>query len=94
MKRTFKYILSGVVAVSLLQSCKKDFLNLNPETELSVGNSLQSETELTLYLNNLYGRYIKGHFDGWGDARLSPSITGGSHLLAGDFMTDNMVKYT
>ncbi|WP_149527130.1 RagB/SusD family nutrient uptake outer membrane protein [Sphingobacterium hotanense] len=93
MKRTFKYILSGVVAVSLLQSCKKDFLDLNPETELAVGNSLQSETELTLYLNNLYGRYIKGHFDGWADTRLNPSITGGSHLLAGDFMTDNMVKY-
>lgn len=93
MKRTLNYILSGIIATTLLPSCKKDFLNLSPETELSSGNALQSETEVTLYLNNLYSRYIKGHFDTWAGSRLNPTITGGSHLLAGDFMTDNMVKY-
>ena len=93
MKRTYKYILSGILVAGMLQSCNKDFLKLNPETELASDNSLQTETELALYLNNLYGRYIKGHFDTWADTKLNPGVTGGSHLLAGDFMTDNMVKY-
>jgi len=94
MKKYFKQIILGLSFTSILaSSCNDDFLSLQPETELSKDNSLKSEAELTLYLNNLYGRYILGHGTTWADAKNQPNVVGGSHLLASDFMTDNMVKF-
>jgi hypothetical protein len=93
-KNIFKYLLFGMSLSGLLnQSCNDKFLQLSPETDLSKENSLLSETELTLYLNNLYGRYILGHGTAWADAKVQPNVVGGSHLMASDFMTDNMVRY-
>lgn len=93
-KKIFKYISFGLSLTALtMQSCNDKFLDLNPETELSKDNSLTSEMQLTLYLNNLYPKYILGHGTGWADGKTAPNIVGGSHLLASDFMTDNMVKF-
>lgn len=94
MKNTFKHITIGLCTLAVLtQSCNNDFLNLNPETDLTEDNTLKTETELSLYLNNLYPKYILGHNDTWADQKIQPNVVGGSHLLASDFMTDNMVKY-
>ncbi|WP_313156089.1 RagB/SusD family nutrient uptake outer membrane protein [Sphingobacterium multivorum] len=93
-KNIFRLIVIATASSLLLtQSCNDKFLQLSPETELSNDNSLHTETELTLYLNNLYNRYILGHGSGWADAKVNPNVVGGSHLLASDFMTDNMVRY-
>ncbi|MGE8423783.1 MAG: RagB/SusD family nutrient uptake outer membrane protein, partial [Sphingobacterium siyangense] len=95
MKKNISRLIVIAAASSLLltQSCNDKFLQLSPETDLSKDNSLHTETELTLYLNNLYNRYILGHGSGWADAKVNPNVVGGSHLLASDFMTDNMVRY-
>ncbi|ULT26826.1 hypothetical protein KUH03_08350 [Sphingobacterium sp. E70] len=93
-KNIFRFIvMAAATSLLLTQSCNDKFLQLSPETDLSRDNSLRTETELTLYLNNLYASYILGHGTGWADAKVNPNVVGGSHLLASDFMTDNMVRY-
>ena len=54
-KNIFRLIVIAAASPLLLaQSCNDKFLQLSPETELSKDNSLKTETELTLYLNNLF----------------------------------------
>ncbi|GHE28664.1 RagB/SusD family nutrient uptake outer membrane protein [Sphingobacterium griseoflavum] len=72
-------------------SCDRDFLQQNPQQNIVEGSDLTSESELNIYLNGMYNRYIKGHLNAWADANVAPWTLNGSPILAGDFMSDNLV---
>ena len=87
-----KYILVLSFA-SLLIGCNDDFMERYPLDNVTDENFWQSESDLKLYLNELYPTYIKGHGDGWSqDKYLTPLPVTGSPLAYGDFYSDNCVR--
>lgn len=86
------YTTAIVIFFLLLQSCGKGFLEQADPQRLSESTSLKSESELQLYLNNLYGRYITGYLTGFADGGVPPFNMGGSPILTRDFFSDNAVK--
>lgn len=76
----------------LLIACNDKFLQQDPQQSLAKETSLRDESELMIYLNNLYGRYIEGHQSGWATSSSVPFIHRGSHLVSGDFLSDNLVS--
>lgn len=91
MKAYLSNLLLVFWIVLLLSACNDKFLQQDPQQNLAKETSLKSESELTIYLNNLYGRYIEGHQNGWATTRSVPFIHSGSHLITGDFLSDNLV---
>lgn len=91
MKNYISILYMLIVGSSLLSSCNDDFLQQDPTEELAKETSLKNESELTIYLNGLYDRYIVGHKSGWADGNTAPYNANGSHLIAGDFLSDNLV---
>ncbi|OOG19761.1 RagB/SusD family nutrient uptake outer membrane protein [Sphingobacterium sp. CZ-UAM] len=80
-----------ILAALALVSCNDKFLQEDPIQDISEGVALSSEMELSIYLNGLYSRYVEGHQDGWSDKTSAPFSVTGSHLVYGDFMSDNLV---
>lgn len=76
----------------IFPACNDDFMQQDPQQNLSQGTSLKNESELTIYLNNLYGRYIEGFQSAWAYSTSLPIDLSGSHLLGWDFFSDNLVK--
>lgn len=92
MKKKLTTIYLAACSFFIFGACNNDFLQLDPEQQLAEETSLRTESELDIYLNNLYGRYISGHQSTWADSYIRPYDVSGSHLLAGDFFSDNLVK--
>ncbi|WP_207534468.1 RagB/SusD family nutrient uptake outer membrane protein [Desertivirga arenae] len=60
MKNITLYLASIAFIAISLGSCKKDFLERQPQTAIGTENFFNSEQDLKLYINNLY------NFPGWG----------------------------
>lgn len=61
MKRKNKsliYILTGIIAMTTLLSCKKNFLDQVPDDRITIDGVFQSKNETEKYLANVYG-YIR-----------------------------------
>lgn len=87
-----KYILALGLAATLF-GCNDDFMERYPLDTVTDENFWQSESDLKLYLNELYPTYIKGHGDGWAASKyLYPLPITGSPLAYGDFYSDNCVR--
>ena len=89
------FVLSCITAclIALQPSCNDDFMQQDPIVELAEGTFLTDEGDLPYYLNQLYRRYIRGHWDGCADSRAYPfQDIVCSPIVYGDGFSDNMVK--
>lgn len=61
MKRNNKIVVfSMIVGILLCYSCKKDFLDLSPEAQLTQQNFFANATDLNTYCNGLYSYVLNG----------------------------------
>lgn len=86
-----KYIIVALGLFSLA-SCNDDFMERYPLDTVTDENFWRSESDLKLYLNTLYPKYIIGHQSGWAQDREYPRNVYGSPLMYGDLYSDNAVK--
>lgn len=89
MKIKHLFIACGLVS---LVACNDDFMEKYPLDRVTDENFWKSESDMKLYLNTLYPKYIKGHGSGWSDSRTYPLNVCGSPLMYGDVFSDNAVK--
>lgn len=68
------------ILLLLTTSCSKDFLNREPQDQLSTSGSLANANELRLYMNQYY-ELFPNH----------PSVTGGAGVAFDDARTDNLI---
>ncbi|GBU08663.1 hypothetical protein AwDysgo_19940 [Bacteroidales bacterium] len=90
-----KYIIPSLLlmfSTSAFFSCNDDFMEKNPLDKVVDENFWRSESDMKLYLNVLYPKYIIGHQSGWANSRSYPSNLTGSPLMYGDVYSDNAVK--
>ncbi|MDR0832958.1 MAG: RagB/SusD family nutrient uptake outer membrane protein [Candidatus Symbiothrix sp.] len=93
MKKIIKYMFAVCVFAGLATACNDDFMQQDPTQELAEGSFLKNESDLPLYLNQLYNKYIQGHQNSWAYDRLKPFYdVQGSPIIYGDLFSDNMVK--
>jgi hypothetical protein len=82
-------LIAGVVSTSLLWSCKKDFLELKPYTDIPAGDAVNSPANMKSALNgayrtmmgvNLYGRTIPVFGDLLGDNVFVSAANSGRYI--------------
>lgn len=86
----FRYIQILVFSIALLSGCDDDFMERYPLDRISDQNFWGSESDLKLYCNSFYGKYIEGF-----DNALSihnPWGYKGSSIPYGDLHSDNAVS--
>lgn len=90
----FKFILYSVIVVGtvVFGSCNDDFMQKDPTQEMAEGSFLKNESDLPIYLNQLYDIYAAGHKRGWADGRSAPFNMQGSDIIVWDQMSDNTVR--
>jgi hypothetical protein len=86
-------IITGFL-VGLLSSCNDDFMQQDPSQELTKGAFFKNESDLPLYLNQLYDLYITGHQRGNATDEVAPLAYKGSSIIMPDYGTDNAVAFT
>ncbi len=90
----FTYIWTCLLAVIIVSSCDKDFLQQDPIQEMAEGSYLKNESDLPFYLNQFYPAYIVGHQNGTGYSATAPYGVQGSPIALGDIVSDNVIGFT
>ncbi|MBU2904004.1 RagB/SusD family nutrient uptake outer membrane protein [Arenibacter algicola] len=85
-----KYIIIFFIAIGLISSCDDDFLELYPLDSVVDQNYWNNESDLKLFANSFYGRYIEG-FDNTLGIR-NPYGYRGSSIPYGDLHSDNALS--
>jgi len=84
-----KYILIPVLCVFIVAGCDDEFMERYPLDSISDQNFWKSESDLKLYCNTFYGKYIEGFDNTWGTR--NPWGYTGPSLPYGDLHSDNAV---
>ncbi len=79
-----KNILFVIMAVGLITSCKKSFLNQEPLSQLSPNSSFSSAGELQLYVNSFYNAVLPGEASLYNETEDNIVTTSLSTLLTGN----------
>lgn len=94
MKKQIKIFLPICLAVIMLGSCSKDFMNRYPLDAIVDQNMWKNENDLTLYVNAFYPDYIVGAGSGWGDGLTQPRGYKQAGTVYGDAISDNGATVT
>ncbi|MDR0414696.1 MAG: RagB/SusD family nutrient uptake outer membrane protein [Prevotellaceae bacterium] len=87
------HIITALFAAGVgLSACNDDFLQKDPIQDMSENTFLTNESDLAIYLNGLYGKYIEGFQSGWASDSKPPFGLPGSHIITWDVMSDNVVR--
>lgn len=89
MKLKHIFVALGLLSFS---SCNNEFMERIPLDRVTDDNFWRSESDMKLYLNTLYPKYIIGHQTDWANSREYPLNIYGSPLMYGDIYSDNAVK--
>lgn len=95
MKKINQYLIIVCIAAGIsFTSCNDAFMQQDPIQELAEGVFFTNESDLPLYLNQLYDSYIVGHQRGNAYDAEAPLATRGSAIVFADLASDNAVGFT